>query len=398
MYGNFVLLDEELGGNALVERLALGDTSGRDEAWLRDTLFQYPDILPIQEIDPAYGPLVPLCTEFRTSAGRVDAVFINRDGRLTLVECKLWRNPEARRKVVAQVLDYARALVRMSYSDLQRELRSAASSDANLPFSAIRDAGLDEARFVDQVTKSLQQGRFLLVIAGDGIREDIEAITDLVNRNSTSAFTFALVEVGLYGLPNNQLLVQPRLASKTQLIERTVTLINDSQGSYLEDSVEQSQAEPNVRNIANTEASPQHEAYRVWWSPVLAMSPHDPDQDAGSLCWPNNVRFRLPMPGIWLTAYRVTSSNPRYGVFLSGTKAVAQNLLATLWQDKEGLLKVLPEGTQFLCSPDTGQYDLYVYRITKDFVDDDEARAWIIQMVHRFLDTLRPKLLEASQR
>ena len=29
-----------------------------------------------------------------------------------LIECKLWRNPEARREVVGQILDYAKVLTR----------------------------------------------------------------------------------------------------------------------------------------------------------------------------------------------------------------------------------------------------------------------------------------------
>ena len=36
-----------------------------------------------------------------------------------LVEAKLWRNPEARRTAVAQALDYASAVFRMSYSELE---------------------------------------------------------------------------------------------------------------------------------------------------------------------------------------------------------------------------------------------------------------------------------------
>ena len=118
MYGDFILLEKEGQPSKRAERLAFGDTSGRNEAWLRDTLLQYPDILPIREIAPSFGPLIPLCRELRTSVGPVDAVFINRHGLLTLVECKLWRNPEARRKVVGQVLDYASAISRWSYSDL----------------------------------------------------------------------------------------------------------------------------------------------------------------------------------------------------------------------------------------------------------------------------------------
>jgi hypothetical protein len=37
----------------------------------------------------------PDAWELRTDAGPIDAVFINERGRLTIVECKLWKNPEA---------------------------------------------------------------------------------------------------------------------------------------------------------------------------------------------------------------------------------------------------------------------------------------------------------------
>jgi len=61
-----------------------------------------------------------LCRELTLpSAGSLDNLFITREGQLVLVEAKLWRNPEARRKVVAQALDYAAAVFRMSYGELE---------------------------------------------------------------------------------------------------------------------------------------------------------------------------------------------------------------------------------------------------------------------------------------
>src|SRR5262249_53397542 len=151
---------------------------GRNEAWLRDTLFKYPELLPWREIDPAYGPLTPLCTELRTDAGPVDIAFINQFGRLTLVECKLWRNAEARRKVVAQALDYARAISRWTYSDLQREVAKASRLPGNVPFDRVlaRNPGLREQQFIDDTTRAMRSGRFQVVIAGDGIREDVSGI------------------------------------------------------------------------------------------------------------------------------------------------------------------------------------------------------------------------------
>jgi len=49
-------------------------------------------------------------------------ILYENGGRLAVVEVKLWRNPEARRKVVAQILDYAKELSNWDYEDLQREV------------------------------------------------------------------------------------------------------------------------------------------------------------------------------------------------------------------------------------------------------------------------------------
>jgi hypothetical protein len=56
---------------------------------------------------------------------RVDILGVTPDGRLVIVECKLWRNPEARREVIAQVLEYV-ALIReqaRTQADLEALLR-----------------------------------------------------------------------------------------------------------------------------------------------------------------------------------------------------------------------------------------------------------------------------------
>ena len=131
MYGEFFLLEGDDGETRKATRVPLGETRGRNEAWPRDTLYANPELIPIDDLEPAYGPLLPLCTELRTEAGPIDIAFINPLGKLTLVECKLWRNAEARRKVVAQVLDYARAIKSWSYADLQRQTSIATGRRGN---------------------------------------------------------------------------------------------------------------------------------------------------------------------------------------------------------------------------------------------------------------------------
>lgn len=233
MFGEFFLVEREGQPPTRGERLAFGETNGRNEAWLRDTLFANPSLLPIKDVDPAYGPLTPLCTELRTEAGPLDVAFINRFGRLTLVECKLWRNPQARREVVAQVLHYAQAISRWSYSDLQRQVSIARGATGNAPFELVRTdhSDLVESEFVDATAAALRSGRFLLLIAGDGIREDVGAMAELINSNAALGFSFGLVEVALYGFEDGALAIQPRVVAKTRIIERSVVLLRDGDGN-----------------------------------------------------------------------------------------------------------------------------------------------------------------------
>ena len=60
--------------------------------------------------------------DLNTPVGLLDILMVTPNGKLVIIETKLWRNPEARRKVIAQILDYAKELSRWNYEDLQREL------------------------------------------------------------------------------------------------------------------------------------------------------------------------------------------------------------------------------------------------------------------------------------
>ena len=98
---------------------------------------------------------------------------MNPLGRLTLAEFKLWRNPQARREVIGQILDYAKELASWGYEDLQREVSKTLKRPGNVLYELVRERAPDEAAFIDRVTRHLKRGEFLLLIVGDGIREDV---------------------------------------------------------------------------------------------------------------------------------------------------------------------------------------------------------------------------------
>ena len=114
-----------LGAGGAVPLTSLSLKSGGDamsEADIQALVHAHPECLPIAEIDPMFSGPVPICTELNTPAGPIDNFMVTPSGLPVVVECKLWSNPEGRREVVGQILDYAKELSRWSSSDLQREV------------------------------------------------------------------------------------------------------------------------------------------------------------------------------------------------------------------------------------------------------------------------------------
>ncbi len=59
-------------------------------------------------------------SELRTPHGYVDNLLMTGRGDIALVETKLFGTPQARRKVLAQVLDYAVGVFAMTYTEFER--------------------------------------------------------------------------------------------------------------------------------------------------------------------------------------------------------------------------------------------------------------------------------------
>ena len=233
-YGQTVYLPKVQGSRAVpLQRRRLTQKASEDsydEDWLQSLLFQTPEILPTAEFDPVFAPAMPLCRELPTDAGPIDLAYVSDQGRLSIVECKLWRNPEARRDAVSQILDYAKEISRWSYEELSAAVCRVRDGDkppiASL-FELVREQNdtIDEMTFVDDVTRSLASGQFLLLVVGDGIREGVERIADYLSQSAGLRFTFGLVELAIFDMPEGSaggIIVEPRVLAKTVEIERAV--------------------------------------------------------------------------------------------------------------------------------------------------------------------------------
>lgn len=386
------LIEESDGSKSAWTRLRFGDMAGKSEAWLRDLLHAHPELIPLHELDPAYGPLVSLCTELPTKAGRIDNLFIDPRGRLTLVECKLWNNPEARRKVVAQILDYAKELGRWSASDLAARVASRLGLNNQTLFELVRAShpALQECDFYDGVARSLREGRFQLLVAGDGIHEEVQGIADLINKNATSAFSFGLFQVELYKGPSGALLVQPRAIARTKLINRTVIVVQKDGQLHLESDDSASETNEPLSNFSPAKKA--HATSAEWWKPVLDTELQNQDQESFRYYWPHNIRASLPWPGTWITAYRTTAgAKPMVGIFLSGREYPLAELLRFLENDWDVLREVLPEGTEFSFG-----HKLHVAKPLASFIDEDAARSWLVVAINIFVNEIRPRAIELA--
>jgi len=230
--GSPVVVDTSLDKSVALKRVSTGDRSV-DEAWIQRLMFEHPAVLPFLELDESFSPSVPIGREVPTSAGPIDVLYITPSGNLTVVEAKLWRNSQARREVIGQIIDYATALAEWGYDALDQATRVAngmglwelVGRHDLCPFDS-------EDEFIDAVAANLRTGRFLLLVVGDGIRHEVERMAAYVQAAPQLRFSLALVELRLFEIPGeSRRVVVPSIVARTEEVTRAVVSVSvDSSG------------------------------------------------------------------------------------------------------------------------------------------------------------------------
>jgi hypothetical protein len=213
------------GSRQALERIQPG-AGTHDESWLQELIFAHPALLPVAQIEPGFGVPIAAAREIACGHGYIDNLYLTPSGEIILVETKLWRNVQARREVVAQALDYVAALMKLGYARFEAAVLQglgAASASSLYAVVAEEAEALDEAAFVDAVALNLARGRMLVLVVGDGIRQEAEALAELLQSHAGAHFTFALVELATWRNPvTGQLLVLPSTLAQTVMIERGI--------------------------------------------------------------------------------------------------------------------------------------------------------------------------------
>jgi len=178
------------------------------EAELQKLLIESPSLIPIDEIREGVSPLVFAVSEFGLpGSGNTDVIAFSPDGDIAIVECKLATNPEAKRKVIGQILEYAAYLWKMSFDDLNSRIQR--MKGKNL-IELVRESVAgewDEETFLTGIKQSLMSGSFILIIVVDEINEELKRIIRYINECSESAFSLHALEMRRFRVEGIEVLV-----------------------------------------------------------------------------------------------------------------------------------------------------------------------------------------------
>ena len=225
MTNPFYVLSADGEGKSLIshrERAGVkGDSLPYKEDWLQTFLAQHPEVLPVREFGPwEFDQPICVARELRTGESLIslDLLFLSYHACPILVEVKRFDNREQYRDVVGQLLEYAADLSKWDIKRLDEGIRAAAAHEKRRApgVNSIEDCVRRLAdlyagehgqvpddfipRFYQKLQRNLDDGRFLLLIVGDGIRDSLIPISEMLNRPAQRVlgFSFGLVELGIY--------------------------------------------------------------------------------------------------------------------------------------------------------------------------------------------------------
>lgn len=219
----------------------------RDENELQELLGNHPQLLGNAV---ASGPVVRLLLVGRevgipdTGDGGnrwpIDHVFIDQNGVPVLVEVKRSANPELRRKIVGQLLEYAangpRYWPPRRLRDIFEERCEREGLDADaLPGSEL-DPDIDQESLWIEVDDNLRNGRLRLVFVADQIPSELASIIEFLGEQMTPTEVLG-VELHKFQAEDGTEILSPRVIGPTEAGTTNRKNRGESRGSQEVDDI-----------------------------------------------------------------------------------------------------------------------------------------------------------------
>ena len=173
--------------------------SFKKEEILQEIVKNNPEIIPLEEIDENFDPLLIIGREFTLeNVGSIDVLAIDVTGLITIIEFKLEKNTDIR-KAVAQVVEYAANIWEMSYDVFDKKVQNYFNS-GHCEISDLKTKTLVKAvrwhfnrskkeegvefsseEFIKNVSSNLQKGEFRMIVFCDHVDERIKRSVEYLN-------------------------------------------------------------------------------------------------------------------------------------------------------------------------------------------------------------------------
>ncbi len=184
----------------------------------QELIAQFPSlILSIPELEVTETEKLLVIRELNTSRGAIDILIVTENVDIVLIETKLYRNPESHRTVVAQAIDYTKALSAIEIGYLKSKFIKSGYTKTETTTELFNDHTFESA-----LDLSLKTGNFKVVIVGDKIHPNVLNMVEAIQSAPHLAFTLFLAEIQPFELDNENLLIYPTIVARTNEIERSV--------------------------------------------------------------------------------------------------------------------------------------------------------------------------------
>jgi hypothetical protein len=187
------------------------------ETELQELLYEYPEIvLSVPEIELSREEVAIKFREYPTSRGPIDVFIITKNANIILIETKLIKNPESIRTVVAQIVDYIKALTLDGCENiLEKKCKYVKKSDNFV---------VDD-KFLFLLNKNFISGNINGIIIGDDIHPNLLGLVESIQSAPHLAFHINLLKIESFQ-QGEQLLIMVKNVENTKEVERSVINIS----------------------------------------------------------------------------------------------------------------------------------------------------------------------------
>ena len=252
---------------------------------------------------------------------------------------------------------------------------------------------LNEMDFVDSVSRNLRLGKFLLIIAGDGIREGAKEISEFLNKSASLNFTMAIVEMPIYQSDDNEIVLFPRTTVKTTEIQKINIEIPEGL-KLVENSVEL--IPDNSSSEVSEETKERRKYFTKFWTEYIdQLQLDDPSQ---SLPNPTRTQNLYIYPGIdkstWISAYFAQSTGQVGVYYRFSSNQRGQNSREQLYPYLNEIRKELGDKVKWYWDDNINSAFGIVLPLSDVYDQENKKKitGFFNEWVNKFINSIRPRL------